>query len=79
MAEQKEEIKEVVLDNLVWASNQAKLHRAVKECKDKGYPITEAKLKELYVLYGGLVLEGHEAQELEERKEVFLRRRKAKK
>lgn len=62
-----------------WVSNEAKFQRARKELKVNGIAETEEKLKELYALYGGLVLDKTVVEELEERKEVFIKRRKAKK
>ena len=70
---------ELILDNLLWVSNQAKLHRAVKELKENGRPVTEEAIRELYVRYGGLVLERDVAEELAQRKEAFVKRRKVKK
>ena len=58
----------------LWVSNPAKAERAEKELKQKGMPVTEEAVKELYIKYGGYILSEEEQNEkveaLLEEKEV---------
>lgn len=49
-----------------WVSNPAKALRAAAELKKADLAVTEAAVKELYVKYGGLVLEENPVEEVEE-------------
>lgn len=43
--------------NFEWASNPRKVERAIAALKTEGKEVTEEAVKELYIKYGGLVLE----------------------
>lgn len=62
-----------------WVSNPSKFLRATKELKAKGTPVTEDAIKDLYILYGGLVLTSEIKEELEERKAFMTKTSRKKK